>query len=163
MEMDEPFYVRRKPDPIPFSKFLYNKEKGTVMGRTGGSWGKHKLCNYLFISKFALSQHLLSKQRIFNTTTVNTKNIGYMLNHNINTYRCGALFTSPHYQLRLLSQPCPLTSLFRLHTTEEFSHFWSESREQKYCVELLISEQEHKGGSLNCYRCTLTGHWSDIE
>lgn len=40
MEMEEPFYVRRKPDPIPFRKFLYNSEKGTVMGRNGTSWGK---------------------------------------------------------------------------------------------------------------------------
>lgn len=40
MEMEEPFYVRRKPDPIPLRKFLYNSEKGTVMGRTGMSWGK---------------------------------------------------------------------------------------------------------------------------
>lgn len=42
MEMEEPFYVRRKPDPVPFSKFLYNKDKGTVLGRTGVSWGKQK-------------------------------------------------------------------------------------------------------------------------
>lgn len=41
LEMEEPFYVRRKPDPVPFSKFLYNSDKGTVMGRTGPSWGKH--------------------------------------------------------------------------------------------------------------------------
>lgn len=40
MDVDEPFYVRRQPDPVPFSKFLYNSEKGTVMGRTAGSWGK---------------------------------------------------------------------------------------------------------------------------
>jgi Sodium / potassium ATPase beta chain len=40
MEAEEPFYVRRKPDPVPFSKFLYNSDKGTVMGRTGSSWGK---------------------------------------------------------------------------------------------------------------------------
>ncbi|KAG5680840.1 hypothetical protein PVAND_010321 [Polypedilum vanderplanki] len=40
LEMDEPFYVRRKPDPIPFSKFLYNSDKGTVMGRNGQSWAK---------------------------------------------------------------------------------------------------------------------------
>lgn len=40
MEMEEPFYVRKKPEPIPFSKFMYNSEKGTVMGRTAGSWGK---------------------------------------------------------------------------------------------------------------------------
>jgi Sodium / potassium ATPase beta chain len=40
LEMEEPFYVRRKPDPVPFSKFLYNSEKGTVLGRTGSSWGK---------------------------------------------------------------------------------------------------------------------------
>lgn len=43
MEMNEPFYVRRRPDPIPFRKFLYNNEKGTVMGRTGTSWGKWML------------------------------------------------------------------------------------------------------------------------
>jgi hypothetical protein len=40
MEMDQPFYVRKKPDPIPFSKFMWNSDKGTVMGRTGSSWGK---------------------------------------------------------------------------------------------------------------------------
>lgn len=40
MDMNEPFYVRRKPDPIPFRKFLYNREKGTVMGRNATSWGK---------------------------------------------------------------------------------------------------------------------------
>lgn len=31
---------RRKPDPIPFSKRIYNSEKGTFLGRTGTSWGK---------------------------------------------------------------------------------------------------------------------------
>lgn len=45
MEMEEPFYVRRKPDPVPFSKFLYNKDKGTVLGRTGVSWGKRSIIN----------------------------------------------------------------------------------------------------------------------
>lgn len=40
MDMDQPFYVRKKPDPVPFHKFLYNSEKGTVLGRTGSSWGK---------------------------------------------------------------------------------------------------------------------------
>ncbi len=48
MEMDEPFYVRRRPDPVPFSRFLLNREKGTVMGRTGQSWGKmHPTINSL--------------------------------------------------------------------------------------------------------------------
>lgn len=42
-EVDQPFYVRRKPDPIPFSKYLYNSEKGTVLGRTGMSWGKNRV------------------------------------------------------------------------------------------------------------------------
>lgn len=40
IETDEPFYVRRKPEPVPLSKRLYNSEKGTIMGRTLGSWGK---------------------------------------------------------------------------------------------------------------------------
>lgn len=40
MEMEQPFYVRKKPDPIPFSKFLFNSDNGTVLGRTGLSWGK---------------------------------------------------------------------------------------------------------------------------
>lgn len=40
VESDEPFYVRRRPDPVPFTQFLYNSEKGTVMGRTAVSWGK---------------------------------------------------------------------------------------------------------------------------
>lgn len=45
MEIDQPFYVRRRPDPVPFTKFLYNSEKGTVMGRTASSWGKNKRLN----------------------------------------------------------------------------------------------------------------------
>lgn len=36
----EAFFMRSKPDPIPFSKFLYNSNEGTVLGRTGMSWGK---------------------------------------------------------------------------------------------------------------------------
>lgn len=40
MEMEQPFYVRKKPDPIPFSKFLYNSDEGTVLGRSGSSWAK---------------------------------------------------------------------------------------------------------------------------
>ena len=51
MEMDQPFYVRRKPDPIPFSKFLFNSEAGTVMGRTGSSWGKDRLCVWVIINE----------------------------------------------------------------------------------------------------------------
>jgi hypothetical protein len=60
MEMDEPFYVRRKPDPVPFSKFLYNKEKGTVMGRSGTSWGENYLCNYSEFHQESIS-NLLSR------------------------------------------------------------------------------------------------------
>lgn len=54
MEINEPFYVRRRPDPIPFRKFLYNDEKGTVMGRTGSSWGKWMLS--VIIHKIAVSK-----------------------------------------------------------------------------------------------------------
>ncbi|EJY57851.1 AAEL010145-PC [Aedes aegypti] len=36
----EAFFVRSKPDPIPFSKFLYNSNEGTVLGRTAMSWAK---------------------------------------------------------------------------------------------------------------------------
>lgn len=39
----EAFFVRSKPDPIPFSKFLYNSNEGTVLGRTAMSWGKCSL------------------------------------------------------------------------------------------------------------------------
>lgn len=37
---EDQFFVRRKPDPIPFHKFLFNSREGTVLGRTGASWGK---------------------------------------------------------------------------------------------------------------------------
>uniref|UniRef100_A0A1L8DF34 Putative sodium/potassium-transporting atpase subunit beta-2 n=1 Tax=Nyssomyia neivai TaxID=330878 RepID=A0A1L8DF34_9DIPT len=40
MEMEEPFYVRRRPPPVNFWNFLYNSDKGTVMGRSGSSWVK---------------------------------------------------------------------------------------------------------------------------
>uniref|UniRef100_A0A1B0GI31 Putative sodium/potassium-transporting atpase subunit beta-2 n=1 Tax=Lutzomyia longipalpis TaxID=7200 RepID=A0A1B0GI31_LUTLO len=40
MEMDEPFYVRRRPEPFSLWQFLYNSDKGTVMGRSGKSWVK---------------------------------------------------------------------------------------------------------------------------
>lgn len=45
MEMDQPFYCRKKADPVPFSKFMYNSEEGTVFGRTGSSWGKKDVYN----------------------------------------------------------------------------------------------------------------------
>lgn len=38
MEEDQ-FFVRRKPDPIPFHQFVYNSRDGTVLGRSGASWG----------------------------------------------------------------------------------------------------------------------------
>jgi sodium/potassium-transporting ATPase subunit beta len=40
MEIEDPFFVRSKPDPIPFGKFLYNSENGLILGRTKTSWGK---------------------------------------------------------------------------------------------------------------------------
>ncbi|XP_050101378.1 sodium/potassium-transporting ATPase subunit beta-2-like [Anopheles aquasalis] len=33
-------HVRMKPEPVPFSKFLFNSQNGTVLGRTAGSWAK---------------------------------------------------------------------------------------------------------------------------
>lgn len=39
-EEQEAFFMRRKPDPIPFGRFLYNSDEGTVLGRTAMSWGK---------------------------------------------------------------------------------------------------------------------------
>ncbi|ETN68030.1 hypothetical protein AND_000136 [Anopheles darlingi] len=36
-------HVRMKPEPIPFSKFLFNSQNGTVLGRGAGSWGKFLL------------------------------------------------------------------------------------------------------------------------
>lgn len=72
MEMEEPFYVRRKPDPIPFSKFLFNSEKRTVLGRTGTSWGKFMETKIKFLS-----------QDIFNTNTI------VMASPLVRLHRCG--------------------------------------------------------------------------
>lgn len=38
---------RRRPDPIPLSKRIYNSEKGTFLGRTATSWGKNLSDTYL--------------------------------------------------------------------------------------------------------------------
>lgn len=32
--------VRERPPPFKFSTWLYNDREGTIMGRTGSSWGK---------------------------------------------------------------------------------------------------------------------------
>lgn len=37
--LDEEFQIRRK-EPFHWGTFLYNHEKGTVMGRDKVSWGK---------------------------------------------------------------------------------------------------------------------------
>lgn len=34
---------RRRPDPIPWRKKVYNSEKGTFLGRNASSWGKISL------------------------------------------------------------------------------------------------------------------------
>lgn len=39
-DMDNEYDFRTKPDPVPFSKFLYNSRDGTVLGRNGVSWGE---------------------------------------------------------------------------------------------------------------------------
>lgn len=38
--LNEEFMQNRKPEPIPFHTFLYNKREGTVLGRSATSWGK---------------------------------------------------------------------------------------------------------------------------
>lgn len=32
--------IRRRPEPVPFNKFIYNSRDGTILGRTSSSWGK---------------------------------------------------------------------------------------------------------------------------
>lgn len=82
MEMQEPFYVRRRPDPIPLRKFLYNKEKGTVMGRTGVSWGKQLASLSAFYWEIEQVAH-------FNThTRKGSTSVCCMLNHNTGVVRC---------------------------------------------------------------------------
>lgn len=59
---------RRRPDPIPFSQFLYNSEKGTVLGRTGSSWGKE--CILIVVAaKFVDQEHYQRAIRRVNTHT----------------------------------------------------------------------------------------------
>ncbi|CRK99800.1 CLUMA_CG013108, isoform A [Clunio marinus] len=48
MEMEQPFYVRQRPAPIPFHQFLYDSNKNTVLGRTGSSWAKIGLFYTIF-------------------------------------------------------------------------------------------------------------------
>lgn len=55
---------RRRPDPVPFSKFLYNSEKGTVLGRTGTSWGKNE-CTLIIAAEKLCG----SKKNCLNTHT----------------------------------------------------------------------------------------------
>lgn len=40
MEMEQPYYVRSRPDPIPFHRFVYNPQTNTVLGRGAASWAK---------------------------------------------------------------------------------------------------------------------------
>lgn len=109
MDMNEPFYVRRKPDPIPFRKFLYNREKGTVMGRNATSWGKLisslqlLLSTVVIIAKDALKPFCVicntytSSQAHFNKKKCDfLTRLSLPLNIVCLTYRCGVLlFTSP--------------------------------------------------------------------
>lgn len=82
VEDEEPFYVRRKPDPVPFSKFLYNSDKGTIMGRTGGSWGKYILCIRMTIISVTNERGKLLLMEEHNTNTCAKL-----------TYRCGVYFS----------------------------------------------------------------------
>lgn len=36
----DPFFIRTPPPPFKLSTFLYNSKEGTILGRTGSSWGK---------------------------------------------------------------------------------------------------------------------------
>ena len=83
MEMEQPFYVRRKPDPVPFSKFLYNSEKGTVLGRTAGSWGK-KVQQLLIM--------LLYHSKRFRRTTLNYLNTNTIVDRLIIQVWCVVFF-----------------------------------------------------------------------
>lgn len=52
-EPENEAFVRRKPDPIPFHRFLYNSNEGTVLGRTALSWAKIGIFYIVFYSVLA--------------------------------------------------------------------------------------------------------------
>lgn len=52
-EPEHEVFVRERPPPIPFSRFLYNSDEGTVLGRTGLSWAKIGTFYIIFYSVLA--------------------------------------------------------------------------------------------------------------
>uniref|UniRef100_U5EXA6 Putative sodium/potassium-transporting atpase subunit beta-2 n=1 Tax=Corethrella appendiculata TaxID=1370023 RepID=U5EXA6_9DIPT len=46
-------FIRTKPEPIPFTKFLYNSNEGTVLGRTATSWAKIGIFYIVFYAVLA--------------------------------------------------------------------------------------------------------------
>lgn len=46
--------ARMRPDPVPFSKYLYNSRDGTVLGRNKSSWSKILLFYFIFYTVLAV-------------------------------------------------------------------------------------------------------------
>lgn len=132
-EEDQPFYVRRKPDPVPFSKFLYNSEKGTVMGRTGSSWGKAAM----LITRCISGATIIGEELL--THTPSRSPLDYT---GVEWCCCLSMSTSPH-----------------LHRASAASCFTNSARtntpNQSALLENLIKRTD-KGGSLIVARISMS-------
>lgn len=133
MEMDQPFYVRRKAEPVPFTKFLFNSEEGTVMGRTGSSWGKKSVWvnfNGPCGVKGLKSWVKLVRRRRFNTNTSRSSTFDYT----------GVVFI-----------------------VVGISFLWRrvhQHKQQKRSLENLINDRQGRVSYIYCLRNSMTLVWS---